>query len=88
MAFELPEAVCIWLIKSWSGLVPVPTTSPVTSRSSMRFGFLAGLGADEAVVVCAGLGASAERSRKMPSEAHTSMASTDAVAHITTARVP
>ena len=74
MAFELPDEVCIWLTKSWSGLVPAPTTNPVTSRSSRRFGFFAELGADEvalgeltdvsAVRPFAGLGVSTERSKK------------------------
>ena len=98
MAFELPDEVCIWLIKSWSGLVPAPTTNPVTSRSSRRFGSFAELGADDAALgeltdadaalPFAGLGVSTERSKKMPSEAHANMANTDAVAHIKTARAP
>lgn len=97
LAFDLPDVVCIWVIKSCSGLVPAPTTSPVTSRSRTRFGFLAGLGADgaalderldaDAVLPFTALGVSIERSKKMPSEAHASMARTAAVAHIKTARL-
>ena len=50
LAIDLADVVCIWLIKSCSGLVPAPMTSPVTSRSSRRFGFFAGLGADGAAL--------------------------------------
>lgn len=97
LVFDLPDVVCIWLIKSCSGLVPAPTTNPVTSRSSRRFGFFAGLGADGAaldecldvdvVLPATALGVSMERNKKMPSEAHASMARTAAVAHIKTARL-
>ncbi len=97
LAFDLPDVVCIWLIKSCSGLVPAPTTSPVTNRSSRRFGSFAGVGADgpavdertdaDAVLPFTAPGVSIERNKKMPSEAHASMARTAAVAHIKTARL-
>ena len=50
LAFDLPDVVCIWVVESCSGLVPAPTTSPVTSRSSAPIGFSAGLGADGAAL--------------------------------------
>jgi hypothetical protein len=73
------------LTRSFKGLVPAPTTRPVMTRSTQRFGGLLGLfpsgslpGDFEAATLGVP-GVSTERSRKMPTHAQIAMANAAAI---------